>query len=794
MVLRSILLLLAAATTVLGPVAAAPAAPGASALWSDDSLAKSAPAAGRIITPERYRALRVDLEGLGASLAAVPLEGTPEAAGRAALELPLPDGTFGRFAIVESSIMAPELQARYPEIRTYAGYGLDDPSATVRLDLTPAGFHALILSSGGTILIDPLWRGDNGHYQSYYKRDDSATSAFDCSGPLDPDGMAKEIGGLVARDVLRSGSQLRTYRAAVAATAEYTAYHGGTVPLALAAITTTMNRLTGIFEREVSVRMQLVANEDLIIYTNVNTDPYTNADKYAMLSENPANLDAVIGSGNYDIGHVLANADLGGVAYLGAACRSIKGGGVSGWSPPAGNSFELVVAHEMGHQFGAHHTFNSVQGGCSGNGTASTAYEPGSGSTIMSYARSCGSDNLQSFPDDYFHWISIQEMVAYTTAGVGTWCGVQTSTGVIEPVVSVPAGGFSIPKSTPFALTGMATTTGAPTWCWEESDLGPAGSPNYPSDNAPIFRSFLPVTSATRTFPKLGDILNNAHTFGELMPSYARDLSFNATVRDVQAGGVGVAKASVAFTVADAGPFAITYPDGSAVWSGGAEQIVTWNVAGTDLAPVSCATVNILLSTDGGLTFPTVLVAGTPNDGSQGVISPSLSTTSARIKVEAANSVFFDISHAHFTITTGTWGACCFAETCEIRRPGICAGQGGVYQGFGTICEPTPCQPSDVPDGLATVVHVQLLAAPNPGTGGTTIRCLVPARTAATLQIFDASGRLARLLHDGDLPAGESSFVWDGRDEVGQECGPGVYLARVRTPSGVVATKIIMMR
>jgi hypothetical protein len=793
LVLRSILLFVAVTILVSYPATAASTHPTPPALWADDFALKSAPATERLITPNRYRALRLDREGLGAALADAPLEGTVGAADRPVLELPLPYGGFGRFAIVESPILAPELGARYPEIRTYAGYGLDDPSATVRLDLTPAGFHALILAPSGAVYIDPIWRGDVDHYQSYDKRDCSATSgAIDGNDVLDPDGMAKEIGGMVAAGVLRSGTQLRTYRAAIATTGEYTNNFGG-VPQALAAVTTALNHVNAIYEREISIRMQLVANEDLILYTNGDTDPYTNTDKTAMLSENINNLNAVIGSGNYDVGHVFAYANLGGVAYLGSACRSYKGGGVSGMSPPSGWEFEGVVAHEMGHQCGANHTFNSQSGGCAGNRSASSAYEPGSGSTIMSYAGSCGGDNLQPSKDDYFSWISIQEIVAYTTAGYGNNCAVKTATGVIDPVVQVPAGGFSIPLGTPFALTATATTTGTPSWCWEESDLGPAGSINSPSGDAPIFRSFLPDSSATRTFPKINNILNNTHTIGELMPSYARDLSFKATVRDVQEGGVGIAKGSVAFSVASAGPFLIT-STGTSTWTGGGEQIVTWDVAGTDLAPVSCASVNILLSTDGGLTFPTVLVAGTPNDGSQGVISPSTTTSTARVKVEAAGNIFFDISDAHFSISPGTLGACCFPEDCQIRRPAMCTNQGGVYQGFGTICEPSPCQPSAVDNGPAEDARVRLLASPNPGPGGTTILCAMSARAPATLQLFDAAGRMVRLLHDGELPAGETSVAWDGRDEAGQRCSPGVYVARARTPGGVTATKIIMMR
>jgi hypothetical protein len=797
MFLRQIRILLASTILALGPSAGpAPAQPIASALWSDASPTASAPIGARVITPERYRTVAVDRDALGDLLRGVPLEGTPAAINRAVLELPLPAGGFGRFTIVESPILAPELGARYPEIRTYAGYGLDDPSATARLDLTPSGFHALIFSAGGSIFIDPLQRGDLRRYQVYYARDDSTARSLGDDTPLDPDKMAAEIDRLVANGALRSGTQLRTYRAAVAATGEYTSFQGGTVALALAAITTTMNRVTGVFEREVSIRMQLVPNEDLIIYTNSATDPYDTSDKNAMLSQNQSTLDSVIGSANYDVGHVFAAANLGGVAYLGAVCRSWKAGGVSGLLQPIGDAFDIdIAAHEFGHQFGANHSFNSTTGGCGGgNRNASTAYEPGSASSIMSYAGSCGVDNVQEYSDDYFNWMSIQEIVAYSTLGSGNGCAVKTPTGVVEPVVQAPAGGFSIPIGTPFTLTATATTTGTPTWCWEESDLGPAGHPDAPSGNAPLFRSFLPVSNGSRTFPQIGDILDNRHTVGELLPPYARDLSFKVTVRDVQPGGVGVANASVTFSVAAAGPFMITSPDASANWPGGLQQTVTWDVAGTDLPPVNCAHVNILLSTDGGITFPTTLVAGTPNDGAEGVIPPSTPTTLARIRVEAADGIFFDVSDGYFTIAAGSYGACCIATLCEIRLAPRCATLGGIYQGFGTICDPDPCQPSAVEDGRPAATQLQLRIVPNPGTGDVMLRALSPMRTLATMELFDASGRLVRRLHEGVIRAGETSVSWDGRDDTGQELPAGAYLARMRTSGGVATTKIVIAR
>jgi hypothetical protein len=702
-----ILFAIAVLTTCFAPMAGAQSA--TSAFWSEAPAAGLVKTGERVIFAEQYRPLALDRDGLAFFLANAPLEGSSAAAIRPEIALPLPDGSFGRFSIVESPIMAPELQARYPEIRTYAGYGIDDPSATVRFDLTPAGFHALIFTADGTIYIDPLFRGDDRQYQSYYRRDFRSDKTLGGCTVVDEDGMGAEIEKMLPEGLKRSGTQLRTYRAAVAATGEYTTYHGGTVAKGLAAVVTSMNRVDGVYEKELAIRMVLVANNNLIIYTNASTDPYTNNNGSTMLGQNQTNLDSVIGTANYDVGHVFSTGG-GGIAGLGVVCRAgQKAKGVTGSSAPIGDAFDIdYVAHEIGHEFGANHPFNGNAGSCAGgNRNAATAYEPGSGSTIMAYAGICTGQDLQMHSDDYFLWISIQEIVAYTTTGLGNGCPVTTSTGVINPVPNAGASGFAIPISTPFTLTASATTTGTPTYCWEESDLGPAGAPDSPSGTAPIFRSFLPVSSPSRTFPKTSDLLNNVHTMGELLPSYARNMSFKVTVRDTQAGGVGVAFTGMSFTVASSGPFLVTSPNTAVTWAGGSPQTVTWNVASTTASPVSCSTVNIRLSTDGGYTFPTVLAAGTSNDGSEVVTLPNTATTLARIKVEAAANVFFDLSNVNFTITATATGACCATDgSCTVTTQANCVSP-GAWQGEGTNCTPNLCPPPTgsccAPDGSCAV-------------------------------------------------------------------------------------------
>jgi len=629
---------------------------GSQNLWQDVDEAQITPIGQRYIIPQLYRTIQLDVAEMKNYLLVAPLEYSDETRSKiVVLYLPMPDGSNQRFSIVESPIMAPELAAKYPEITTYMGRGIDDPYASVRFDFTVHGFHAMILSPEGNVFIDPYSLGDIHNYISYYTKDFTKSgSSFECE-LISEEHTLNELNYLKGNQILTpTGPQLRTYRLAVASTGEYTAFFGGTVPQGLAAVVTSVNRVNGVYEKEVAVRMVLVARNDTLIFTNAATDPYTNNDGFAMLSQNITTVNARIGSPNYDIGHVFSTGG-GGVAYLGSVCGSSKAGGVTGSGAPVGDPFDIdYVAHEMGHQFGGNHSFNGTAGSCSGgNRNASTAYEPGSGSTIMAYAGICSPQNLQNNSDAYFHVVNFDEMVSFTNFGSGSGCAVITNTGNSAPTVVVPTGGFYIPKSTPFSLTGSATDPNgdALTYCWEEFDLGPAGAPGTPSGNAPIFRSWNPSTSSTRYFPRLVNLLNNTTVIGEILPTYARTLTFRLVARDNKLGGGGVDYAQVQFNVDNnSGPFALTSPNTNVNWAGSSSQTVTWNVTNTNVAPVNCANVNILLSTNGGQTFPTMLLANTPNDGSEVVTIPNTPTTQARIKVEAVGNIFFDLSNVNFII------------------------------------------------------------------------------------------------------------------------------------------------
>ncbi|RZK63121.1 MAG: T9SS type A sorting domain-containing protein, partial [Hymenobacter sp.] len=473
---------------------------------------------------------------------------------------------------------------------------------------------------------------------------------------------------------------LRTYRLALAATGEYTRFQCRSLPAGSttadsiaagqAAIVTSVNRVVGVYEKELAVRLVLVANNSQLVYTRPNADPYTNNDGEAMLDENQVNVDALIGSANYDIGHVFSTGG-GGIAGLGVVCdATYKAQGVTGLTSPVGDAFDIdYVAHEMGHQFGANHPFNGTGGSCGGgNRNPDTAYEPGSGTTIMAYAGICGTANdIQPNSDAYFHVVSYDEIQAYLST---TSCAATTSTGNNPPTPILPAGGKVLPIRTPFKLTsgGYDSDGNVVTYCWEEYDkTANGGSPTatqVAGVTPPLFRSFYPTTSPTRYFPRLSDIINNTTTLGERLPTVTRPLVFRVTLRDrftpantgygTVVGGVNSSIPLNLSSTSAAGPFLVTVPNVAVTWAGGSAQTVTWDVAGTTANGVNCATVNIRLSTDGGLTYPTLLLASTANDGSEAVTVPSVASTTARIMVEAADNYFFDISNANFTITAPT--------------------------------------------------------------------------------------------------------------------------------------------
>ncbi|MCU0345360.1 MAG: M12 family metallo-peptidase [Saprospiraceae bacterium] len=624
--------------------------------WQDvaeSSFAKKD--AQRHIVPTKYRSLSLDLDYLKTLLDTAPMRFSPQAENKqATLAIPMPDGSMQEFQVVEAPVMHPELGARYPYMRSFAGWSKTDGTAYLRCGYTQKGFHAMILSANhSTAYIDIFAEGDDRHYISYFKKDYPNPHNFEC---LVEDSDAFDYGksanpqSEIANLKSPGDCQHRNYALALACTGEYATFHGGTKPLVLAAFNVAMTRINGIYEREFAVTLTMVANTDLLIYLNANTDPYTNNDGGTMLDQNQTTCNSVIGNANYDIGHVFSTGG-GGIAQLNSVCNTGgKARGVTGLGSPIGDPFYVdYVAHEMGHQFGGNHTQNNS---CNRNGA--TAMEPGSASTIMGYAGICA-PNVQNNSDDYFHAVNLGEIHNHIT-GNGNSCATTTASGNIAPVVTVAAASYNLPVSTPFVLTAQgldANPSDVLTYCWEQMNNQVATMPPVSTNTGgPAFRSFNPATSPSRYFPSLSAIIAGTTPTWEVLPSVTRTMSFRCTVRDNHPGAGCTDEVNVSLNFnGSAGPFVVTNPNtSSVVWTGGSTATVAWNVAGTNLSPISTSQVQVLLSADGGNTYPYTLLTTTNNDGTESVLVPNISTTQARVMVKAQNNIYFDISNQNFTI------------------------------------------------------------------------------------------------------------------------------------------------
>ncbi len=612
---------------------------------------------------------------------------TPSDVSKSSLRLPMPNGELIHFYFQESSVMETDMQSQYPELKSYLIQAIHDESIKGRLALSPTNIVAILNTPDGYLFIEPTNRyNTEAPYLVYYGKDLDANEGVTSCGEIETTPPTTEDLSIekAAVNCLNFGTTLRTFRIAIATTGEFTNGIGnGSLATTNMIINERLTALNVIYENELSVHFDLVANNDNIIFFDANADGLNPSNGSTQVSSAHTVITSTIGAANYDIGHAfyeLADTtgwSAGGLAGLGVVCNnSLKGRGWTGAEPDTPLfGFMDVFAHEVGHQFDADHTFYGTAGNCGGTGqrAAGNGYEPGSGNSLMSYQGTCIDNNYNhnitpSTSTLYFHIHSLIQIDNYINSQS---CQATSSTGNTPPTVTVPTTNYTIPKGTPFCLEGSATDAEdtALTYNWEEYDTDnlvlsvPQGNPNDAATStiAPLFRSFDPsVDGYKRTFPQISDILDNTQTLGEILPQVSRNITMRLTVRDNHADGSGmgvtgggVSCEEVNLTVnANAGPFLVTSQNSATtLTSNGSNNFtVNWDVAGTTGNGVNCANVDILFSTDGGQTFPNVLASGVPNDGNETLLVPNLATTFGRIKIVCSDNIFFDINNTDITI------------------------------------------------------------------------------------------------------------------------------------------------
>jgi len=582
------------------------------------------------------------------------------------IDLPLPDGSMLSVIATEYLMMEQVLADKFPQLKTWKVQAANGKNIQGRIDFTATGFHAmLVLENGDIVFIDPDKSTTKVQlaslnverlYNSFSKQKNA--SLFQRGTDYDEvvikktvitqhNDKAKKVQAKISNDLI-------TYRLALAATAEYSALSGGSKISTLSALLTTINRVNELYERDLAIRFKLIADNDKLIYLNPATDPFTNGNPYKMLDENIANMERIIGNEHYDIGHLFGGDGTGGLALLSGACRTQqdahKAGGITGSSSPYGDSFNIdYVSHEIGHQLGATHSFNSILKNCSGgNREEDTAVEPGSGSTVMSYAGICDSDNLQPNSDAVFNARNIEQIDQYVRYSEQANCGQKSTSNNNNPSIKVEER-FTIPSDTPFLLKSYATDIDGDvlSYTWDQVDSnGTATEVGIDAGDNPLFRSYLPTKSKLRYFPQLSTLFNGLPIKGETLPITNRNLTFATLVRDNRGG---IARTDTHISVSGI-PFKVTSQTRSSLYHSNEKIEVRWNEAGTSWAPHNCNYVDIKLLREDGLSQD--LLLQTANDGSQSFTIPNSikAETNVRIMVACSDNIFFALSQGKIVI------------------------------------------------------------------------------------------------------------------------------------------------
>jgi len=674
--------------------------------------------------PQKFRLLSINLPALHNRISVGVNQGE-------CFEVPLPYGGIECFDLEPYSITPYDLQQNRTDIESFRGKSRSNPSHRIHILVTAQDIHIIGDSEEGTFFLDKVQGAGDNVFMSFYGKDEELSELHSCEMYDAQTGQAVEevethtpTSSSMRATTNAWGTELRKYRMAIIWTHGHSANYGNDTTLINNRSLEIVTDMNFVCERDLCVTFELAPNPTSLIFTDAASDTYNGLGSATGIINN------AIGSSNFEIGMAISGGG-GGVSYLGVTCGGSKGGTQS-------SNSHWVIVHELGHNMGAGHMMNYCPNWGANN------MEPGAGNSIMSYGGSgvCGGGHqVPGGRIDYFHSRSIEQM--YNKLFINSNCAVNIPTGNTPPTAILPSGGFYIPQGTPFSLTGSATDPDSGTvfsYSWQQFDSGIGSPPWAPTDVDPLFQMLPYDNEPTRTFPRMDRIING-HDYGEVLPTSSRTLSFRFAVRDNHTGGSGVNYGDMAFFVeGTAGPFEVTFPNnGGILGSVGQSKTVTWDVANTDIAPVNCAIVDVLLSTDGGYTYPITLAIGVPNNGATSIVIPNHVGTTNRIMVRAADNVFFDISDEDFEIVDATTND--YIANVEEANQSFCSASSITYtlglEALGTFNSNVNLTVSGLPTGATASFPAGNSLA-------------ITSHTTATIQI-DNLGSIATGQHSFDL-------------------------------------------
>ena len=626
------------------------------------------------LPPTSFTAWSLDAPLLQTLLMTAPRENFETIPPQTQAWLPLPTGKFDLVSLANSRLMEPALLSQFPGLKTYV-YAGNDVIASGHLATGPSGAHFTAQTNAGMLQIEPVETASGRVYLSFYSKDKTDGTNIEVHDPEmgenedPPVPLVAMLNQSLANNELalaaiEAGNEFRIYRFAASTTGEFYQARdtgNGLIDVIFSLLVDIIGA-NAVFEPEVSVRLILAATSLNVLYSDPAADPFDNSDSACTLREdNRDNMKAVLDNDDYDLGFLFAARAGGGangcawfvVCLNGNTVHKARGAGLMGGNGT--NSSSGLLAHEVGHMLGARHTFSGQAGKCTMNefnvGNSESGYEPGSGTTRMSYRGICDSDNVDTnvgngavAAGSYFHSRSFDEIVDNVFSGDGSSCGNIVMTANMPP--SVDAGpDFTIPQETPFMLTGIGNDDEPLLFNWEQFDRAIDQRPidTDPGDG-PIIRSIPPTGDSSRIIPNLQDLLDGVSRKGEILPTTNRTLNFRLIARDSMTGSGGVAYDEMEIDV-QGEPFMITSPN-SGSFEAACEVPLTWQVGGGSVA----AQVEALFADDGGLNFNTALTGAIANDGSDSFIMPCQLGTEGRIKLQSVGNIFFDVNDENLTV------------------------------------------------------------------------------------------------------------------------------------------------